>query len=144
MIRPELYYKLKDMQVLYKGFFDYLGREFYYPGRGSGRTWPCGGKIPEVKGQCSSSGRLYRFYTYTATAFGKASAISSQVYVTVTMGTGEDPYQPGSPHQLFYLSKQTVGRLCRLAQEHGIYWDEQWLPLRGEPYQGRFAEEPPP
>ncbi|EJW93209.1 ATP-dependent nuclease subunit B, partial [gut metagenome] len=27
--KPELYYKLKDISVLYQGFFDYLGEHFY-------------------------------------------------------------------------------------------------------------------
>ena len=27
--KPELYYKLKDISILYQGFFDYLGENFY-------------------------------------------------------------------------------------------------------------------
>ena len=141
--RPELYYKLKDMQVLYKGFFDYLEGNFIT----QEEVLDVLGRVAEKSRKLKDSVVVldgYTGFTPIQQEFWKSFCKSqAQVYVTVTMGTGEDPYQPGSPHQLFYLSKQTVGRLCRLAQEHGIYWDEQWLPLRGEPYQGRFAEEPP-
>lgn len=141
--RPELYYKLKDMQVLYKGFFDYLEGNFIT----QEEVLDVLGRVAEKSRKLKDSVVVLDGYTgftpIQQQLLEKLLQISSQVYVTVTMGTGEDPYQPGSPHQLFYLSKQTVGRLCRLAQEHGIYWDEQWLPLKGEPYQGRFAESRP-
>ncbi len=37
-------------------------------------------------------------------ALGKLLSVCADVFVTVTLAPGEDPYQLGSPHRLFYLS----------------------------------------
>ena len=63
--------------------------------------------------------------------------------MTVTIAAGEDPYKMGSPHELFYLSKQTVASLLRIAKDKKISWKEYWIPEGKGEYQGRFKDNPP-
>ena len=139
--RPELYYKLKDMQVLYQGFFEYLEGNFIT----QEEVLDVLGRVADKSRKLKDSVLVLDGYTgftpIQIQLLEKLLEISSQIYVTVTMGRGEDPYHPGSPHQLFCLSKQTVARLCKLASEKKIHWEEQWVPEKGAPYQGRFTKK---
>lgn len=141
--RPELYYKLKDMQVLYQGFFEYLEGNFIT----QEEVLDVLGRVADKSRKLKDSVLVLDGYTgftpIQIQLLEKLLEISSQIYVTVTMGRGEDPYHPGSPHQLFCLSKQTVARLCKLASEKKIHWEEQWVPEKGAPYQGRFTKNLP-
>lgn len=141
--KPELYYKLKDISILYQGFFDYLGENFYT----QEEILDVLGRVAEKSGKIKDSVLVLDGYTgftpIQLQLLEKLLVLSSQVYVTVTMGMGEDPYQPGSPHQLFYLSKQTVSRLCSLAKEKKISWSEYWIPKKQQDYAGRFLHQEP-
>ena len=141
--KPELYYKLKDISILYQGFFDYLGENFYT----QEEILDVLGRVAEKSGKIKDSVLVLDGYTgftpIQLQLLEKLLILSSQVYVTVTMGMGEDPYQPGSPHQLFYLSKQTVSRLCNLAKEKKISWSEYWIPKKQQDYAGRFLHQEP-
>lgn len=141
--KPELYYKLKDISILYQGFFDYLGENFYT----QEEILDVLGRVAEKSGKIKDSVLVLDGYTgftpIQLQLLEKLLVLSSQVYVTVTMGMGEDPYQPGSPHQLFYLSKQTVLRLCNLAKEKKISWSEYWIPKKQQDYAGRFLHQEP-
>lgn len=141
--KPELYYKLKDISILYQGFFDYLGENFYT----QEEILDVLGRVAEKSGKIKDSVLVLDGYTgftpIQLQLLEKLLVLSSQVYVTVTMGMGEDPYQPGSPHQLFYLSKQTVSRLCNLAKEKKISWSEYWIPKKQQDYAGRFLHQEP-
>lgn len=141
--KPELYYKLKDISILYQGFFDYLGENFYT----QEEILDVLGRVAEKSGKIKDSVLVLDGYTgftpIQLQLLEKLFVLSSQVYVTVTMGMGEDPYQPGSPHQLFYLSKQTVSRLCKLAKEKKIFWSEYWIPKKQQDYAGRFLHQEP-
>ena len=141
--KPELYYKLKDISILYQGFFDYLGENFYT----QEEVLDVLGRVAEKSGKIKDSVLVLDGYTgftpIQMQLLEKLLVLSSQVYVTVTMGMGEDPYQIGSPHQLFYLSKQTVSRLCKLAKAKNISWSECWIPKKQQDYAGRFLHREP-
>lgn len=141
--KPELYYKLKDISILYQGFFDYLGENFYT----QEEILDVLGRVAEKSGKMKDSVLVLDGYTgftpIQLQLLEKLFVLSSQVYVTVTMGKGEDPYQLGSPHQLFYLSKQTVSRLCKLAKEKKIPRSEYWIPKKQQDYVGRFLHQEP-
>ena len=53
--KPELYYKLKDISVLYQGFFDYLGENFYTQEEVLDVLGRVAEKSGKIRGQCSGS-----------------------------------------------------------------------------------------
>ena len=101
--KPELYYKLKDISVLYQGFFDYLGENFYT----QEEVLDVLGRVAEKSGKIRDSVLVLDGYTgftpIQMQLLEKLLVLSREVYVTITMGLGEDPYQLGSPHQHFFI-----------------------------------------
>lgn len=90
--RPELYYKLKDMQVLYQGFFEYLEGNFIT----QEEVLDVLGRVADKSRKLKDSVLVLDGYTgftpIQIQLLEKLLEISSQIYVTVTMGRGEDPY----------------------------------------------------
>lgn len=138
--KPELFYKLKDIQTLYKGFFDYLEGKFITQE-----------EVLDVLAQRAEQSEKLRNSTIVLDGYTgftpiqiqvleKLLKLCRQIYVPLTIGKGEDPYRLGSPYSLFYLTRQTVHRLCRLAEEAKISKSEIWIPETEEKYQGRFQE----
>ena len=140
--KPELYYKLKDIAVLYQGFFEYLGEHFYI----QEEVLDVLGQVAEKSGKLKDSILVLDGYTgftpIQMQLLEKLLVLCKEVYVTITIDPREDPYKLGSPHQLFYLSKQTVSGLCKLAKEKKIPWKECWIPEKKDDYRGRFLEHP--
>jgi len=66
-----------------------------------------------------------------------------KVMVTVTIDPGEDPYKEAKIQDLFFMSKDMVGHLAKLAGKHGIGRDKEVvLSGQGAPSKGRFAHSP--
>ena len=140
--KPQLYYKLKDIKVLYQGFYDYLEGKYITQE-----------EVLDVFARIAAHSKKLResilvldgytgFTPIQMQALEQLLTICRQVYVTVTIGEGEDPFRLGSPHQLFYLSRQTVDKLCKLAEDSGIPVGETWIPGEKGIYQGRFRRNP--
>lgn len=140
--RPELYYKLKDIQTLYRGFFDYLEGNFITQEEVLDVLGSVLNQSEKVKDSVIVLDGYTGFTPIQTQLLEKLLTVSRQIYVTITMADGEDPYKLGSPHQLFYLSKQTVSKLCKLAEEKKVPWSEYWVHSNGREYRGRFAENP--
>ena len=47
-----------------------------------------------------------------------------QVYITLTLDDGEDPFGKCSMHRLSYMTKKTIRSLCQLAREEKVFVDE--------------------
>lgn len=140
---PELYYKLQDIKTLYQGFFDYLEGSFITQEEVLGAM----GRVAPLSKKLKDSVLVLDGYTgFTPIQIQLLETlldICQEIYVTVTIAAGEDPYKMRSPHELFYLSKQTVASLLRIAKEKKISWKEYWIPEGKGTYQGRFADNPP-
>lgn len=140
---PELYYKLQDIKTLYQGFFDYLEGSFIT----QEEVLDAMGRVAPLSKKLKDSVLVLDGYTgFTPIQIQLLETlldICHEIYVTVTIAAGEDPYKMGSPHELFYLSKQTVASLLRIAKEKKISWKEYWIPEGKGTYQGRFADNPP-
>lgn len=140
---PELYYKLQDIKTLYQGFFDYLEGSFIT----QEEVLDAMGRVAPLSKKLKDSVLVLDGYTgFTPIQIQLLETlldICHEIYVTVTIAAGEDPYKMGSPHELFYLSKQTVASLLRIAKEKKISWKEYWIPEGKGAYQGRFADNPP-
>ena len=140
---PELYYKLQDIKTLYQGFFDYLEGSFITQEEvldAMGRVAP---QSKKLKDSVLVLDGYTGFTPIQLQLLETLLEICEEVYVTVTIAAGEDPYKAGSPHELFYLSKQTVASLLRIAKEKKISWKEYWIPEGKGEYRGRFADNPP-
>lgn len=140
---PELYYKLQDIKTLYQGFFDYLEGSFITQEEvldAMGRVAP---QSKKLKDSVLVLDGYTGFTPIQLQLLETLLEICEEVYVTVTIAAGEDPYKMGSPHELFYLSKQTVASLLRIAKDKKISWKEYWIPEGKGEYQGRFKDNPP-
>lgn len=140
---PELYYKLQDIKTLYQGFFAYLEGSFITQEEvldAMGRVAP---QSKKLKDSVLVLDGYTGFTPIQLQLLETLLEICEEVYVTVTVAAGEDPYKMGSPHELFYLSKQTVASLLRIAKDKKISWKEYWIPEGKGEYQGRFKDNPP-
>ena len=136
--KPELYYKLKDISVLYRGFFDYLEGNFITQeevlevlGRMAGKSGKLAGSVMVLDGYTG-------FTPIQLQLLERILPLCETMYVTVTMDDRLDPYRPGSPHHLFHLSRETVSKLCKLAGAAGSQIEETWLKENG-----RFSANKP-
>ena len=136
--KPELYYKLKDISVLYQGFFDYLEGNFITQeevlevlGRVAGKSGKLAGSVMVLDGYTG-------FTPIQLQILERILPLCETMYVTVTMDDRLDPYRPGSPHHLFHLSRETVSKLCKLAGAAGSQIEETWVKENG-----RFSDNKP-
>ena len=136
--KPELYYKLKDISVLYRGFFDYLEGNFITQeevlevlGRVAGKSGKLAGSVMVLDGYTG-------FTPIQLQLLERILPLCETMYVTVTMDDRLDPYRPGSPHHLFHLSRETVAKLCKLAGAAGSQIEETWVKENG-----RFSANKP-
>lgn len=119
-----LYYKLKDIQLLYSGFQDYL-RERYITKE----------ELLDVLSHQVKKSELLKNSVIVLDGFTGFTPVQNrlmlelmrqckEVWVTVTMDERENPYSYKHPYQLFGLSKQMVTTLIRLAREDHIPVEE--------------------
>ena len=135
--KPELYYKLKDIAVLYDGFFEYLEgkaitREEVLEVLGS-----VAGKSKKLKESILVLDGYTGFTPIQQNVLEKILPLCEEMYVTVTIGEGERPYVQSDATNLFYLSKQTVSRLCQTASRVGCPVDD--VKIKGN---ARFFHQP--
>lgn len=115
--RPHLYYKLCDVQVLYRAFHAYLAEQYI-----------TAEELLEVLCQTVERSARIRESVIVLDGFTgftpiqnklmqKLMLYAKKVIVTVTIDEREDPYRLEGEHQLFYLSKKTVTTLMRMAAE---------------------------
>ncbi|MBE5867496.1 MAG: helicase-exonuclease AddAB subunit AddB [Lachnospiraceae bacterium] len=115
--------KLKDLEVLYQGFKDYIKDQFITTEETLDllqRALHQSGIIPEsvvvfdgFTGFTPIQNRVIR----------ELMVLASEVIVTVTVDvhTGEQkPWQSRGEQELFYLGRKTANDLCKLAEEAGV------------------------
>ena len=135
--KPHLYYKLCDVQVLYKAFHAYLADQYI-----------TAEELLEVLCRVVERSEMIRESVIVLDGFTgftpiqnklmqKLMLYAKKVMVTVTIDERENPYHVEGEHQLFYLSKKTVVGLKRLAQEVDVKEEEPVWVHPGE--KSRFA-----
>ena len=138
--KPQLYYKLRDIQILYQGFMDYL--------RG---TYITAEQVLEMLSRVIWKWQrledcvvvLDGFTGFTPVQYRLLEEIfprAGKVYAVITLDEKEDPYSPGSPHKLFFMSKQTVHRLLQIARRTRTEVEKEICIRRGG--KGRFVHSP--
>lgn len=117
--RPHLYWKLRDLQVLYKAFHAYLADQYI-----------TAEELLEVLCQVVERSEMIQRSIIVLDGFTgftpiqnklmqKLMQYAKKVMVTVTIDSREDPYRVQGEHQLFSLSKKTISTLMKLAKESG-------------------------
>lgn len=118
--RGALYYKLKDLEVLYRGFLDYI--EGHFITTEETLDVLCR-ELPKSRIIAESVVAFDGFTGFTPIqyhAIREIMTLAQEVIMTVTLGEGENPYVPDGEQKLFHLSKKTVCDLERLAAEAGV------------------------
>lgn len=138
--RGQLYYKLKDLGVLYRGFLDYIRNTFLTVEESLellGRLLP---QSVLVRGSVVVFDGFTGFTPVQNKVIREIMLLASQVIVTVTMDEEKDCYSPGEEQELFYLSKKTVSSLLKIANEAGVKREQDvFLPPASK---ARFKDNP--
>lgn len=118
--RGALVEKLKDLQILYQGFLDYIYGDFITTEE----------TLDVLRRSLSQSrllpGSVVVFDGFTGftpiqnRVIQEIMTLTQETIVTVTMGEGENPYLLDGEQKLFHLSKKTVHDLEQLAAEVNI------------------------
>ena len=119
--RGALYYKLKDLQVIYESFLAYI-REKYVTTEETlellCRMLP---KSKLIQNSVVAFDGFTGFTPIQNRLIQQLMVLSKEVIVTAVMDSGEsNPYMPNGEQQLFYLSKKTAADLLYLAGEVSI------------------------
>ena len=134
-----LYYKLMDIQTLYKAFEEYLEEKFITREELLELLCSQMGKSRVLKNAVVAMDGFTGFTPIQNKVLEELLVCCEKVYVTVTMDLKEDPYQYEDKYQLFALSKQMVHALTKICEERKIEVGEVRLP--GNPVY-RFRENP--
>lgn len=112
-----LYQKMRDVEVLYQGFLEYL-KGHYLTGE---EVMDVLVKLLPFSARLRESELLLDGYTgftpIQIKVIGELLNICDKVMVTVTMDSGEDPFRLGKPHQLFYMSRKMIHTLSGLTKK---------------------------
>lgn len=119
-----LYYKLADIQILYRGFTEYL-REKYITKE----------ELLDVLAHAVRESELLKNSTIVLDGFTGFTPVQDRllaelmrhcrsVMLSVTMDERENPYVYSHPYQLFALSKQMVTSLVKIAERERISMEE--------------------
>lgn len=134
-----LYYKLMDIQTLYKAFEEYLEEKFITREELLELLCSQMGKSRVLKNAVVAMDGFTGFTPIQNKVLEELLVCCEKVYVTVTMDLKEDPYQYEDKYQLFALSKQMVHALTKICEERKIEVGEVRLP--SNPVY-RFRENP--
>ena len=118
--RGALFYKLKDLEVIYQGFNDYIKDKFITTEETLELLTRAVSKSKIVKNSVVVFDGFTGFTAIQYRLIQELLVLTKQVIVSITIDMKEDPFRSGGEQELFYLSKKTVGDLCRLAKEAGI------------------------
>lgn len=118
--RGALYYKLKDLQVLYESFLSYIQEKFITTEETLDRLRESLPKSEIIKDCVIAFDGFTGFTPIQYRVIQELMRLTRKVIVTVTIDTEENPYQLDGEQKLFHLSKKTVADLRRLGEEAGI------------------------
>lgn len=118
--RGALARKLRDLQVLYKGFEEYIRGNFITTEEKLDVLARSLGQSKLIAGSVVAFDGFTGFTPIQNRLIQELMRLCGEVIVTVTLGDGENPYVSDGEQKLFHLSKKTVADLERLAAESGV------------------------
>lgn len=117
--RGALHYKLKDLEVIYKGFNDYIRDRFITTEETLELLTRAVGKSKIIQNSVIIFDGFTGFTPIQYRLIQELLRLTKRVIISITIDIHENPFKIGGEQELFYLSKKTTGDLCRLAKEAG-------------------------
>ncbi len=118
--RELLIRKLKDVQVLYQAFLDYMGKEYMT----SDQVLQVFCEVLEFSERLKGSVIVLDGFTalnpVQLQLVQGLCKIADQVYITATLDHREEPYSLSGKTELFYLSKKLIQSVTAAVKEAGI------------------------
>lgn len=118
--RGALRRKLKDLELIYQGFHDYIKEQFITTEETLGLLTAAVGKSHIIKGSVVVFDGFTGFTPIQYRLIQELLRLTKQVIVSITIDIRENPFQIGGEQELFFLSKKTVRDLCKLAKEADV------------------------
>ncbi len=131
--------KLQDISTLYQAFFQYLQDKMIPPEEVLDVLCQCVHKWEKIK-RCEIV--LDGFTGFTPVQnklLDVLLGLCPCIWVTVTLGEGENPHGKITEHELFAMSKKMIASLCNMARRQQVEIQEQWVLAEDE---WRFAQSP--
>ncbi len=138
--RGALSYKLKDLNILYKGFLDYINEKYITTEETLDILRGVLPKSRIVKDSVIVFDGFTGFTPVQNKVIQELMRQASQIIVTITMDTRENPYVLDGEQKLFHLSKKTIHDLDRLCKEAGVKREND--ELIDEPTVYRYNKNP--
>lgn len=140
--RGALYYKLKDLEILYGSFLAYIQEKFITTEETLDRLCKALPKSKIIKDCVIAFDGFTGFTPIQYRVIRELLKLTQRVIVTITIDVRENPYQMDGEQKLFHLSKKTIADLKKLGEETGT---ELLAAVVCKEIQGnlpRFAENP--
>lgn len=118
--RGALYHKLKDLELLYKNFLEYIQDKYITTEETLDLLCGLLPKSRMIKGSVIAFDGFTGFTPIQNRLIQRLMMLAGEVIVTVVLDAGLDPYKLDGEQKLFYLSKKTTADLRKLAAEAGV------------------------
>lgn len=118
-MRPSLYYKMEDVQILYEGFEKRLHEGYVASEELLEVLADNVEKSRILKGAVLALDGFTGFTPIQMKLLEKLLKVTEKVYLTVTIDIREELYRVGPMHELFYLSRKTIHSMMQLAEKTG-------------------------
>lgn len=118
--RGALYYKLKDLEVIYRGFNTYIQDRFITTEETLELLTRAVGKSNIIRNSVMIFDGFTGFTPIQYRLIQELLGLTERIIVSTTIDIRENPYQINGEQELFYLSKKTVKDLCALSEKAQI------------------------
>lgn len=113
--RGALFSKLKDLEVIYRGFTNYIQNRFITTEETLDLLTKAVGKSKIIRDSVVIFDGFTGFTPIQYRLIQELLSLTNKVIISVTIDSHENPFQMKGEQELFYLSRKTVNDLCRLA-----------------------------
>lgn len=118
--RGALYYKLKDLQLLYESFLSYIREKFITTEETLDRLREALPKSEIIRDCVIAFDGFTGFTPIQYRVIQELMRLTKRVIITITIDTRENPFRMDGEQKLFHLSKKTVADLRRLGEEASV------------------------
>lgn len=118
--KGELSSKLLDLKLLYEGFLSFLKEKYITTEESLDLLCKSLHKSKAIKDSVVVFDGFTGFTPVQNRLIQELMVQAGEVIMTITVDTGENPYEADGEHKLFYLSKKTVESMEKMAKEAGI------------------------
>ena len=117
---PQLYFKLKDMKVIYESFRQYLKDTYLTAEELLKALEDTVEQSRSVRNSVIVLDGYHGFTPIQLGLIGRLLTLTDELYVTMTLDHREEPFQMEAEHQLFYATKKTIQDLKKVAEQTGV------------------------